>query len=195
MQRSEITPDTILDTALKLAVNQHWEALRLHDIALDLNVSLVELHQHITEKEDLIDLLWDRADRYMLANCQGTDFEDREFTEQFEHCVMNWLDCLAPHQNTVLQMIQVRLEPGHLHIQLPTLFRISRTVQWMRECCGREATFLKRASEEVVLSTIFITTASFWLTDNSQNTIRTRQYLTKAIHQAVRLEKFWPDNN
>lgn len=192
MQENELNPEAILDAALELAANRHWEAVRLHDVALLMNVSLADLHAHIDEKEDLVDLLWDRADRHMLATCQGPDFDIHDFPTQFEHCVMSWLGCLAPYRNTVLQMIQVRLEPGHLHIQLPTLFRISRTVQWMRERCGRDATFLQRASEEVVLTTVFVTTASAWLTDESQNANRTREYLARVTRQAVRLGQLWP---
>ncbi len=194
MHGNELSPETILDAALELATSRHWEAVRLHDVALHMNASLVDLHAHIDEKEDLIDLLWDRADRHMLDTCEGPDFDIDDFPAQYERCVMSWLNCLAPYRNTVLQMIQVRLEPGHLHIQLPTLFRISRTVQWMRELCGRDATFLKRASEEVALTTVFVKTISFWLTDKSQDASRTREHLSRLIRQAVRLEQLWPGN-
>ncbi|MEX1200614.1 MAG: TetR/AcrR family transcriptional regulator [Methylophaga sp.] len=195
MQDNKTTPDSILDTALELAANQHWEAVRLTDVALKMNLSLADLHLYINEKEDLIDLLWDRADRYMLLKCQSAVFDNPDFPAQFEHCVMTWLDSLAPYRNTVTQMLQVRLEPGHLHIQLPTLFRISRTVQWMREICGRDATFLKRASEEIALTTIFVTTACFWLRDKSMNASHTRSHLSYTIRNAVKLENFWPGNS
>ncbi|WP_168927494.1 TetR/AcrR family transcriptional regulator [Nitrincola alkalilacustris] len=194
MKGNTLTPDTLLDAALMLAADRHWEAVRLYDVARHLNISLAEVHELISEKENLIDLLWDRADAHMLATCRGTEFDALDFPAQYEQCVMSWLACLAPHRRTVRQMLQVRLEPGHLHIQLPTLLRISRTVQWMRELCGREATFLKRASEEIALSTIFVTSAAGWINDDSEDARRTRHNLAFAIRQAVRLGRLWPDS-
>ena len=44
-------------------------------------------------------------------------------------------------------MLAYKLEPGHLHLQLPGLVRVSRTVQWFREAAGEEARSAESPSE------------------------------------------------
>lgn len=191
---AERSPDReqILGAALTLARDRHWEAVRLAAVAEHLGVGLDALHPHVQEKEDLADALWDRADRHMLARCEGEAFRMMDFPDQYEHAVMAWLAPLVPHRRTVREMLLVRLEPGHLHIQLPTLFRISRTVQWLRECCHRRATFLRRASEETVLSALFVTTVASWLGDESEGARHTRERLARRIRLATRAGQWWP---
>lgn len=190
--QTTLSKTIILDTALSLATDRHWEALRLHHIANSLNISLTELLPFITEKDDLVDLLWERCDLYMLSECDITGFNDQAFAQQFEHVVMTWLAPLTMHKTVVKQMLINRLETGHLHIQVPMLFRISRTVQWIRELCKRNETFIKRTTEETILTSLFLVTTAKWLNDHSEDCIETRNQLQQGIQQAIALEKLWP---
>lgn len=169
------TPETILDAALRCAADCHWEQVRLADVATALDVSLVEIHRHFADKESLVDALWDRADRSMLSHAH-TLSRASPVPDQIEALVFAWLAALAPHRRTVREMLLVRLEPGHLHIQLPTLLRISKTVQWLREAAGLRAAFAWRALEESVLTALFVTTVLAWLRDggdaSARNTLR-----------------------
>ena len=81
-------------------------------------------------------------------------------------------------------MILAKCEPGHLHIQIPAVMRISRTVQWMREAAHQNATFLVRALEETVLTSIYLTTFIFWLQDESEDSQRTRALLDSLLGTA-----------
>lgn len=191
-ENAVISQDKVLQSALNLARKQHWEALRLAEIADDLQISLADLRRTIKDKENLVDLLWDQADAAMLAQCQFDDFISQSFATQFEQCVMSWLMFLHPYRQTVKEMLMVRAEPGHLHIQIPTLIRISQTVQWMRELCQRDALFFKRAAEETMLTCLFVSHVRFWLNDESENSESTRTSLRRQIEWAVQLEKFWP---
>lgn len=182
----------ILDAALSLAADRHWEAVRLHDLGEELGVGLSQLHGYLAEKEDLVDWFWDRADQEMLSLSEGEAFRALEPAARFEQCVLNWLIVPTRHQRTFREMLWVRMEPGHLHIQLPTLFRVSRSVQWMRECCGRDATFLRRASEEAVLSAVFVATLVRWLNDDSHGAQLTRDWLDGATRRAFQLGNLWP---
>lgn len=190
--QTSLSKKIILDAALSLAENQPWEEIRLYQVADYLNSNLVELLPFIKDKEDIVDLLSDRCDYFMLSECDIEGFNEQPFAKQFEQCVMAWLTPLYTHQTVVKQMLFNRLEPGHLHIQLPMLFRISRTVQWIRELCKRNESFIKRATEETVLTTLFIATIANWLNDNSEAAIATRHQLQQRIEQAIAFEKLWP---
>jgi ubiquinone biosynthesis protein COQ9 len=192
MAARSLTRERILDAALALAADRHWEYLRLHQVAAELGVSLADLSVHLDEKETLVDWLWDRADRGMLEQCRGEAFEALDFHARFCACVTAWLSVIAPHRRSFREMLMVRLEPGHLHIQLPTLFSISRSVQWMRELCGRDAGFLRRAAEETALTSVFVSTLILWLGDESHGGARSRDWLHARLDQAIALSKWWP---
>jgi ubiquinone biosynthesis protein COQ9 len=179
----------IVDTALALAAESGWEAVRLRDVADAAGLQMADIHRHFREKEDVAEAFFDRADRAMVAAADETGFRDLPSRERIERMIMAWLDALQPHRRTVRQMIANKLEPGHLHVQIPALLRISRTVQWVREASGRDATFLRRAVEETLLTSIYISTFVFWMQDDSDESERTRRLLVRSLAGAESLER------
>src|SRR5690606_30803837 len=141
------------------------EAVRLYDIAARLAVSLDEIRLYFREKDELIDAWFDRADGCMLQEAESVGFLDRSASERIHHLIMTWLDALAVQRKVTRQMIMSKLEFGHIHIQIPAIMRVSRTVQWMREAAQRDATFMRRALEESTLTTIYLMTFFFWMRD------------------------------
>lgn len=164
------TADRILDTALSLAASRHWETLRLADIAGELGVGLDAIHHHFRDKEALVDAWWDRADHHMLGSAAQPG--EVLLPDRIEALVFTWLDVFAPYRRTAREMLLVRLEPGHLHIQLPMLMRISRTVQWIREAAGMHEPLPWRAIDETALTLLFVTTVARWLHDGDESTAR-----------------------
>lgn len=163
MARRSTSRDAILDAALELAEARHWEKLRLHDVAVALEVPLAAIHRHYPDKEALVDAWWDRADEAMLADAGRADYAALHPREKILRSVFAWLRTFDGRRRVLREMIAVRLEPGHLHIQIPSLIRLSRTVQWLREAAGRDAVFLQRALEEAALTSIFSLTVLDWL--------------------------------
>ena len=121
--------DTIIDAAVALGERSSWEAVRLYDVATELNISLDEIRLHFREKEDLVDAWFDRADSTMLKEAQAVDFMDQTSQQRLHRLIMTWLGALAIQRRVTTQMITAKMEPGHLHIQIPALMRVSRTVQ------------------------------------------------------------------
>jgi hypothetical protein len=78
-------------------------------------------------------------------------------------------------------MILSKLEPGHIHIQFPGLMRVSRTVQWMREAAGYDASFPRRAVEEVAHTSVYLATFTYWMSDESPQSERTRRFLDRQL--------------
>ena len=129
--------EAIVDKAVAIAEHSSWEAVRLFDIAAELNITLDDVRRYFREKEDLIDAWFDRADGVMLNVSEQEDFLSQSPRERLYQLIMAWLDALAAHRIVTRQMIGAKLEPGHIHIQIPAIMRISRTVQWMREAARR----------------------------------------------------------
>lgn len=152
-----VSRDAVIDAALELADADHWERVRLHDVAERLGCSLEDIRAHFDEKEDLVDAWLDRADRAVLVG--GPAVGDDPFIEMVER----WLAALAPYRRVTREMILTRLEPGHVHHQFPMLLRVSRTVQWMREAAGLSESFVARAFAETVCTARFLGRFACWL--------------------------------
>lgn len=184
MARPElITRDAIIDAALALADRSHWERVRLHEVAANAGCSLDDVRRHFREKEEIVDAWLDRADAAALA------LADR--SPSFVELVDAWLSSLAPYRRVTREMIVTRLEPGHLHHQLPSLTRISRTVQWLREAARRDHAFVARALDESACTALFVAAFVHWLNDGSPAQRATRDRLAAAADAGERVGAFF----
>lgn len=183
------TTDQIVDTAVELGEQKSWEAVRLHDIAISLGITLDDVRAHFREKEDIVDAWFERADSAMLKAAQASDFFYLTPRQRLHRLIMTWLGALYPYRKTTRQMIYGKLEPGHIHIQVPGLMRISRTVQWMREAAGRDAIYIRRALEETGLTTIYLAAFVRWMNDNSSDSARTSRFLEGCLSVAENLDR------
>ena len=191
--------EAIVDQAVAIAERSCWEAVRLFDVAAELDITLDDIRPYFREKEDIIDAWFDRADGVMLKVAEQDDFLMLPPRDRLHRLIMAWLDALAAHRMVTRQMIGSKLEPGHIHIQIPAIMRISRTVQWMREAAQRDATFLRRALEETALTTLYLATFTHWMFDESTNAQRTRMFLAQQLQMAEILDQavygFWQKKN
>ncbi|HVW63907.1 MAG TPA: TetR/AcrR family transcriptional regulator [Nitrosospira sp.] len=175
------TADRIVDTAVELGERKSWEAVRLNDVAVLLGITLDDVRVHFREKEDIVDAWFERADAAMLRAAQDPDFPYLNPRQRLHRLIMTWLGALYPYRKATRQMIYGKLEPGHIHIQIPGLIRISRTVQWMREAAGRNATYIRRALEETALTSIYLATFAYWMNDGSSGSAGTGRFLDRCL--------------
>lgn len=182
----------IVDTAMEIANDTSWEALRLHDVANRLSVNLDQVHAHFREKEDIVDAWFDRADRQMLETVANSDLIQLETSDRLTKLMMSWFDALAPYRYVTRQMIFGKLEFGHLHYQVLGAMRVSRTVQWMREAAQCDAPLPWRAIEETALTTCYLATFLYWMFDSSAHSERTRRLLSSRLKRATRIARCFP---
>jgi len=185
--------ERIVDAALALALEGSWESVRLHQVAERLGIGLNAVRAHFREKEEVVEAFFDRADAAMLQGTASPDFQELPPRARLEWLITAWLDALAPWRAVVRGMILGKLEPGHLHVQIPGLLRVSRTVQWMREAAGLEATFIRRALEETALTTLFLATFTRWLNDASDDAVNTRRFLARSLDLAEGVAQRFPE--
>lgn len=174
----------IINTALELANQRSWEAIRLHEVAAAAGISLEDIRRHFREKDAVIDAWFDRADAAMLEEAARTDFLPLPTRRRIERALFAWLGALHPYRRVTREMILSKCEPGHIHIQFPAVMRISRTVQWLREAAGVKDAFARRALAETVLTGIYLTVFIHWLNDDSADAERTRRLLDRLLTRA-----------
>lgn len=186
------TRDAIVDAALTLADQTSWEAVRMHDVAVALGVTLNDIRAHFGEKEDIVDAWFDRADAAMLEHAGRPEVRAAPPPDRLERVMLAWYGALAPHRRVTRQMILNKLEPGHVHYQVNGLLRVSRTVQWLREAAGRDAVLPWRAFEETALTGIYLMTFFYWMYDDSPESVRTREFLRRRLERAERWARAIP---
>ncbi|MCO6442172.1 MAG: TetR/AcrR family transcriptional regulator [Nitrococcus mobilis] len=182
----------ILDAALTLAEDIGWEAVRLIDVADALDIGLDDIRRHYREKEAIAEAWFDRADAVMLQAAASEQTKPLPELERVEDCIIAWLGALDRHRRVTREIILNKLEPGHLHVQIPAVLRISRTVQWVREACGRPQTFVLRALDESVLTTLFVTTFAYWLLDPRGDLQTTQRFLHRLLRLAAAFGRLPP---
>ncbi len=179
----------IVEAALELGEQQSWEAVRLHAVAEATGISLNKERLYFREKEDLVDAWFDRADSAMLQEAEAPDFQVLSPRQRLHRLIMTWLATLAPHRNVTCQMIYGKMELGHVHIQIPGLMRVSRTVQWIREAAHLDATHVRRALEETGLTSIYLMTFFYWMKDNTPNSGKTSCFLDGLLGTTEKLDQ------
>ena len=186
------TRNAIVDAAVELAKEASWEEVRLYDIAERLDVPLTAVQAHFREKEEIAEAWFDRPDHALVAAASDPAVQALPATEKLHCLIMTWLDAQADHQRVVREMIKGKLEAGHVHVQIPAVLRISRTVQWLREAAHRDAAGAMRGLEETVLTSIFVTTFVSWLNEDTHDFRRTRARLSRLLHGAAWMAQWVP---
>ena len=181
MPRSSPSAAQILDCALDLAEHCGWEALHLHQVAAALGCDLVAIAKHYRQKDDLVEAWFDRADQALLARAKGADLAALSAEKRLEELLLAWLAALAGHRALTGQMLLYKLEPGHVHLQVGGLLRISRTVQWWREAAGRQSLHLARIAEESLLTAAYLRTFVHWLRQPRANEADLRALLRRQL--------------
>ena len=171
----------ILESALKLAEESSWEDIRLSEIAADLEISLFEIQQHYSQKDDLVEAWFDLADQAMLQ-LSIDELAEMELKDRLHKIMFTWFDALSDHKTITRDMLWYKFEPLHIHLQINGLLRISRTVQWMRELAGLEDRYLQRIISEIGLSSIYLCTFIYWLNDTSKDQTRTHRFLERKLN-------------
>ena len=176
----------ILDTALTMGLESSWDAVRLRDVAGQLEITLADVYTCYTQKDDLVEAFFDRADSALLS-LPISDNPEASVPERLHRAMFTWLDALAGHQTLIPQMLGYKLEPLHIHLQAAGITRISRTVQWFMEAAGINTPNPLRAVEEFALTTIYLATFACWINDSSESQQRSRNFLARKLNVAARI--------
>ncbi|MDP2242542.1 TetR/AcrR family transcriptional regulator [Pseudomonas sp.] len=181
MKRQTISASQILESALRLADVCGWERLHLFDVAADLDSGLDTIAAHYREKDQLVEAWFDRADQAMLKRGNAADLDALEPSKRLEELLVAWLDSLAAHRSVTAQMLLYKLEPGHVHLQILGLLRISRTVQWWREGARRKNQQLSRITEECLLTGAYLRSFIHWLRHPEEDAAEFRAFLRRQL--------------
>lgn len=184
MEENTLDKDLILDTCLELAAQSSWSSLRFFDVADKLGVKLAEIQSLVRQKDDVAELLFDRADAAMMDSVNSEEFYDLPVKNRLFIVITAWLDALAPHKSIVVDIMKYKLEFGHVHLQAHGVTRVSRTVQWFMEAAKLNTTGLRRTVEEVVITSIYLKTFAAWLLEPENNHEKSKETLKNLLNRS-----------
>ncbi len=173
----------IFNTALDLAEENGWKRVRLRQVAERLNIALVDVNSHFRDLDAVANVWFGGALDAMLAPTDE-DFADLDARERLRILLLRWFDSLAGHRRVTREMLDVKMYLAHPHHWVPTIFNLSRLIQWLRDAAGLDAGGRRRQIEEIGLTALFLATLAVWSRDGSPDQERTRRFLGRRLGRA-----------
>ncbi len=184
MPRKPLLQERIVDAAVELADEVGWPAVRLHQVAARLGVSLLEIRAHYPDLDAVANAWLARADDAMLAVAERADLVDAPAPDRIEAALTAWFTALGGRRRMLRSVLSYRLRPSHIHLQAALVVATSRRVQWLREAARLDALGRQKSVEELGLTLLFAATVLRWLNDSSENFERTRAFTTRCLERA-----------
>ena len=185
--------ERIVDAALARADRCGWHAIRLHDLAADLGITLGDIYGEFSDLDAVGNAVLARADRAMLDAAARRGFAKHAARDRLLIAMMAWFTALAPHRAHVAAILQYKFALAHIHLRAALVVRLSRTVQWIREAAHLDATGVRHDVEEIGLSALLVATTVHWLARGSDDVAETRSFLERRLDRADRaMARLWP---
>lgn len=192
-KRRTASAERIVDAAVGLAEETGWGAVRLREVAAQLDIPLAELRRHFRDKDAVADAWLARADAAMLGPAEP-GFDALPTRERLFRVICRWLDALAPHRRVTAEILAEKRYLGHPHHNVALVLWLSRTVQWIREAALLDAGGRRKQAEEIGLTTLFVLTLLVWARDGSPGESRTRRFLANRLADAEGVMlRLWPE--
>jgi ubiquinone biosynthesis protein COQ9 len=176
----------ILDAALELGERRGWRSVHLYDVARATGATLADIQRHYENKDALAEAWFDRADAALLAMPDVPGWTTLPLRQRLHGAICAWLGALSPHRRLSGTMLLYKLQPEHLHLHARGVWRVSRTVQWIREVAQVPSIGWRQEIDEAVLTAIYLSTLAHWLADGTPNFERTRRLLDRLLGLAGR---------
>jgi AcrR family transcriptional regulator len=181
MAGKRVSPrDRLVDAALALAAERGWTSVTLADVAEKAGLGLAELHQHAQTKSHLLRLWLQRIDAAVLAG-PAPDAAESARDRLFD-VLMRRVDALRPHKPALASIVDsLSRDPVQAFCGWPGLLR---SMSWMLEAAGLDASGLKGALRARGLALVWLTALRTFLTDESEDGAATMAVLDKALKRA-----------
>ena len=175
-----VSPDAILDEALRIADERGWVRTSLADVASSLGISLADMRSHYRDKDALANAWFERALTAMLAD------EDKAVAalpadERIAERLRVWFDTLAIHRDVSRAMLAAKLYPGHPHHWVPLVFDLSRFVHWLLDAADLNSPSPRRQLEEIALTGVVVASVSSWMVDPTPDQRLTERILRRGL--------------
>jgi AcrR family transcriptional regulator len=172
----------IVDAALAVAARQGWRNASLADIAAEAKLPLLSVYDRFRSKGEILDAFRQRIDEAVLGGIEEDEGErprDRLFD-----ALMRRFDALQPHKDAVRAL--ARELPADPLLALGALPGAARSMAWMLEASGIDASGLRGFARVHLLTGIYSSVLRVWLVDESADMMKTMAVLDRRLRAIER---------
>ncbi len=184
-KRSDV-PQTIIESALKLAAERGWARVGLGDIAEAAGVSLAEMRDHFSSKHAIVAAYAARIDREVLA-ARDPEMEGRPATERLFDVLMKRFDLLNAHKDGVGAILRSCPTDPEAILCGPVTLR--RSMRWMLEAAGLSSAGVRGRLRAKALEALYLSMLPVWLRDDSEDMARTMAVLDRRLGRLDRMTR------
>ncbi len=181
MAGKRATPqDRLVEAVLALAAERPWAQIALTDIAAKAGLGLAELHRVAPSKAHLLRLWLQQIDAAVLAGPAPEMTEPAR--DRLFDVLMRRFDALKAQKPAVASILDgLSKDPVQALCGWPGLLR---SMSWMLEAAGIDASGLKGALRARGLALVWLAGLRTFLTDESDDMSQTMAALDKALKRA-----------
>ncbi len=177
-KKTDVREEIVLQ-AFALATDNGWEQVRMQEIASACGMSLGDLQDVISHKEDVLVLFGRMVDKKMLAGVSGGN--EASAREQIFDALMERYDILNEYRVGLLAVIEsFKNDPKQAVFSMP---QICRSMSMVLENAGVETSGISGALKVTGLTGLYIRCLKVWMDDESKDLSKTMAVLDKALER------------
>jgi len=177
MSKKVVTNEQIVLSALALAADIGWESVYFPEIAAACDMSIEELQEVISNKDDILVLFERMVDKKMLAGLSGGG--EASAREQIFDALMERYDILNEYRVGLLSVIgSFKSDPKQAVLSMP---QVCRSMSLVLEGAGIETSGIAGSLKVAGLTGLYIRCLKVWMDDESIDLSKTMAALDKAL--------------
>ncbi len=177
-------PRLIVDNALELAAAKGWAETSLGDIALAAGLTLAQLHGTYPSKTAILAAYTTRIDEAVL-NDIDPELADKSRRERLFDVLMKRFEEMDPHKEAVRSILCVSATNVESLARGP--LSLYRSMRWMLEAASISSSGMRGQLRIKGLALIYLAVLRAWLSDDSEDMVRTMSSLDRQLSRAERL--------
>jgi len=179
--------DDFIEAMLMRVALEGWSYKALKLGASDINLSsgaLAELFPN--GPKDAIRHFSNWADQKMVEKIKTSDISGLRISEKISFCAKARLEILQPHRAAVRRATSILMAPNNAVLGLKLVYA---TVDSIWYAIGDRSSDFSFYTKRGLLAGVLGSTTMFWLTDNSESSEETMNFLDRRIGDVMRLHR------
>jgi ubiquinone biosynthesis protein COQ9 len=178
----------IMDEALQHIPFDGWDENVLINACtkLDYDPNYVKIY-FPNGVRDLITLFLNDISTKMIAKLDQTDLKSMKVREKIKLSILTKLDLILPHREVVRKITAYSMLPQNLCFSLDKLWCSSSEIWYL---VGDNSTDYNYYTKRGLLSTLYGSTILYWLSDESDDYVDTKDFVARRINDIISFASF-----
>ncbi|MCZ4281868.1 TetR family transcriptional regulator [Kiloniella laminariae] len=177
MKKTDI-PNHVLQTAMRLSIEQGWQNLSLAEIAVAAKLPLSELYAIFPSKAAILQHLAVQAD-LQLMDGEEKDRLEQPVKDRLFDLMMNRFEALSPYKQGLKSVVKAGSSDPFSAVS--QLCHLRHSMALVLEAAGISTSGLRGFLRTKALSAVYLGAFRVWLKDESEDMVKTMASLDKGL--------------